>query len=84
MLAKDFILNIGIEYKLKGFIICPFKYHYATIIFSLIGNLINSAFIAIYIYIHDSLKNNGSIKDIDNLEFWKNIGFPYIAIYYKN
>ena len=84
ILEYELFLGLDIVYRLKGLVTLPFKDHYGTVIFNPTGNLINSKFKSNFIYFHDSLKNNGNIKECSNNEDWKGNGSPYIAIYKKN
>ena len=83
LLEQHLILNFDTEYNLKGLVIYPYKNHYSSIIFYPVGSLINTEFKSNKIYIHDSLKNNGKIIEINNINSWKNEGIPYLAIYAK-
>ena len=84
ILEYELFLGLDIVYRLKNLVTLPFKDHYGTVIFNPTGNLINSKFKSNLIYFHDSLKNNGNIKECSNNEDWKGNGSPYIAIYKKN
>ena len=83
LLDNNIVLNFGIEYELKGIIMIPYDGHYSTVIFNPKGSLIDTAFKNNNIYIHDSLKNNGKIIEIQNIDEWINSGNPYLAIYFK-
>ena len=83
LLEQHLILNFNAEYNLRGLVIYPYKNHYSSIIFYPEGSLINTEFESNKIYIHDSLKNDGKIKEINDINGWKNEGIPYLAIYSK-
>ena len=83
LLEQHLILNFDAEYNLRGLVIYPYKNHYSSIIFYPVGSLINREFKSNKIYIHDSLKNDGKIKELNDINSWKNEGIPYLAIYSK-
>ena len=81
-IAEDkIILNLNIEYKLKGIIAVPSFNHYSCIIFNPRGNYLKECFQSNLIYYHDGTLNKGKISHIKDGEDWRDLGIPYILIY---
>ena len=80
---EEIILGFNITYTLSGLILCPFKGHYICQIINPKGRFIKCSFKNYKIYMHDDLKNNGLMIELNDTDNIFNFDIPYILIYKK-
>ena len=80
---SEITLGFNITYTLSGLILCPFNGHYICLIINPKGKYIKCSFKNYKNYMHDDLKNNGLMIELNDTDNIFDFGIPYILIYKK-